>query len=61
MDHLLRARSVVGDLVGGRDGAAGTFEGVNAAVLDEGFCKGLVLGKLVHQHLLVGLLGGKHI
>lgn len=63
MIHLLRARSIVHDLVCGCHRASYTdaIEGLNAAVFLESLSDRLVFGELVHDHLLMGLLGGKHI
>lgn len=60
MVHLLGASSVVGLLTGSGD-RAHILKGVNASILDQTLAHGLVLCKLVHNHLLVHLLGGEHI
>ena len=61
MIHLLRAGSVANAL--GWSGCHGThiFEGVYAPVFLQASLDGLILGKLAHKHLLVHLLGCKHV
>ena len=60
MVHLLRTRPVVHALVRRCHGAH-VFEGLNSPVLVQPLRYGLVLGELVHDHLLMGLLGCEHI
>ena len=60
MVHLLRTRPVVHVLVRRCHGAH-VFEGLNSAVLVQPLRYGLVLGELVHDHLLMGLLSCEHI
>jgi len=62
MVHLLRASPIVHSLVGrGHRASANIVEGVDAAIFLKPLGNRLVFGELVHDHLLVGLLGGKHI
>ena len=57
MVHLLRASAVVYTLVGGGHRAAHVFKCIDAPVLLKTLRNRLIFGKLVHDHLLMSLLG----
>ena len=60
MVHLLRAGAVVHNLIGRRH-RPHVVKGVDSAILIQALGYRLVFGKLVHEHLLVGLLSSEHI
>ena len=57
MVHLLRAGAVVYSLVGGSHGDAHVVKRIDAPILLKALRYRLILGKLVHDHLLMSLLG----
>lgn len=63
MVHLLRTSTIVNALIRRCHAATATdvVKRVNAAVFLQAFRDRLVLGELIHEHLLVGLLRGEHI
>ena len=61
MIHLLRTSPIVHYLVCGRHGATNLIECFDATIFLQSLGNRLVFGELIHDHLLVSLLGGKHI
>ena len=63
MVHLLRASAVVYTLVRGghRAAAAHVVKCIDAPILLKTLRYRLIFGKLVHDHLLMSLLGSQHI